>query len=156
LGIPYCRQVEDLAYLAAFPGGHEKVPGHDGPRKHLPDPDLEDVDDSPSESSDSEALFPSDEEDNDTNKTDRLRGASKSSLKRTHKLQVGILEGTTFLNNYIVVNTLGRGSFGKVKLCLNVSDDSLYAVKVVDKNAVSGGQAKYLSLTLTLSLYFFP
>ena len=50
---------------------------------------------------------------------------------------MGVLEGTTFLNNYIVVDNLGRGSFGKVKLCLSVEDDSLYAVKVVDKRLVS-------------------
>ena len=48
------------------------------------------------------------------------------------------MQGTTFLNNYIIIDQLGKGSFGKVKLCLNVSDDTLYAVKVVDKRRVSG------------------
>lgn len=60
----------------------------------------------------------------------------KSSFKKTRQLQIGVLEGTTFLNNYIVVDTLGRGSYGKVKLCLNVADDCLYAVKVIDKRMV--------------------
>lgn len=41
------------------------------------------------------------------------------------------------LLQYIVVDTLGRGSFGKVKLCLNTGDDTLYAVKVVNTRAVS-------------------
>lgn len=39
---------------------------------------------------------------------------------------------------YIVIDTLGRGSFGKVKLCLNTGDDMLYAVKVVNTRLVSG------------------
>jgi serine/threonine protein kinase len=59
-----------------------------------------------------------------------------STFKHTHKLRIGVLEGTTFLNDYIVVDALGHGSFGKVKLCLNVTDDGLYAVKVVDKRLI--------------------
>jgi serine/threonine protein kinase len=59
-----------------------------------------------------------------------------STFKHTHKLRIGVLEGTTFLNDYIVVDALGHGSFGKVKLCLNVNDDGLYAVKVVDKRLI--------------------
>jgi serine/threonine protein kinase len=43
------------------------------------------------------------------------------------------------LLQYIVVDTLGRGSFGKVKLCLHTGDDTLYAVKVVNTRAVSCG-----------------
>lgn len=39
---------------------------------------------------------------------------------------------------YIVIDTLGRGSYGKVKLCLNTGDDTLYAVKVVNTKAVRG------------------
>ncbi|EFJ50738.1 serine/threonine protein kinase 3, partial [Volvox carteri f. nagariensis] len=33
------------------------------------------------------------------------------------------------INQYVVVKTLGRGAFGKVKLCLNTLDGQLYAVK---------------------------
>lgn len=29
-----------------------------------------------------------------------------------------------------MIKTLGRGSFGKVKLCLNTMDGALYAIKV--------------------------
>lgn len=48
-------------------------------------------------------------------------------------------QGTTFINNYIVVDTLGRGTFGKVKLCLNAADDQLVAIKVISKKMVRGG-----------------
>jgi len=61
-----------------------------------------------------------------------LSSRNSKSVKQTDFLNVGVLEGTTFLNNYLVVDTLGRGSFGKVKLCLNVADVNLYAVKVVE------------------------
>ena len=57
-------------------------------------------------------------------------------VKQTDSLRVGVLEGTTFLNDYIVVSTLGRGAFGKVKLCLNVQDNALYAVKVVEASTL--------------------
>lgn len=124
-----CREVEDLAYLAAFPGGKPPRPAPNSPGRHLDDL-APDNDDSVSESS-SEELFPSDEEVTDDPDGEHV------NVKKTHRLQVGVLEGTTFLNNYIVVDTLGRGAFGKVKLCLNVADDSLYAVKVVEKQLVS-------------------
>ena len=61
-----------------------------------------------------------------------LSSKNSKAVKQTDFLNVGVLEGTTFLNNYLVVDTLGRGSFGKVKLCLNVADVNLYAVKVVE------------------------
>lgn len=35
-----------------------------------------------------------------------------------------------------MVDTLGRGAFGKVKLCLNVQTDELCAVKVVSTRLV--------------------
>ena len=38
--------------------------------------------------------------------------------------------GATCINQYVVVKTLGRGSYGKVKLCLNTLDGQLYAIKV--------------------------
>lgn len=38
--------------------------------------------------------------------------------------------GATVINQYVVVKTLGRGAFGKVKLCLNTVDNQLYAIKV--------------------------
>ncbi|KAI8109697.1 hypothetical protein M9434_000976 [Picochlorum sp. BPE23] len=65
------------------------------------------------------------------------KGSAKSQkVKQTDFLTVGVLEGTTFLNDYIVVDTLGRGSYGKVKLCLNILDNNLYAIKVVELNVL--------------------
>lgn len=59
-----------------------------------------------------------------------MRGIS-SLAKETTKLEVGRdATGATCINQYVVVKTLGRGSFGKVKLCLNTLDGQLYAVKV--------------------------
>ena len=43
------------------------------------------------------------------------------------------LQGCTFVNQYVVVKTLGQGAFGKVKLCLNSEDHNLYALKLVSK-----------------------
>ncbi|MEW5303543.1 MAG: hypothetical protein WDW36_006224 [Sanguina aurantia] len=34
---------------------------------------------------------------------------------------------------YVVMRTLGRGSFGKVQLCLNTADGLMYAVKVISR-----------------------
>ena len=36
------------------------------------------------------------------------------------------------MNQYIVVKTLGRGAFGKVKLCLDSQDHELYAIKIIN------------------------
>ena len=93
----------------------------------------------PDSSSDDDLFLENDDNETDLPSTSKGNGrlsAKGTSFRRTNKLNVGILEGTTFLNNYIVVDTLGRGSFGKVKLCLSIENDSLYAVKVVDKRLI--------------------
>ena len=46
------------------------------------------------------------------------------------------LQGITFVNQYIIVGTLGQGAFGKVKLVLNSSDMNLYAVKLLSKGSL--------------------
>ena len=43
------------------------------------------------------------------------------------------MQGCTFVNQYVVVKTLGQGAYGKVKLCLNSEDHNLYALKLVSK-----------------------
>ena len=41
------------------------------------------------------------------------------------------------MNQYLVVKYLGRGSCGRVFLCMDVHDHRLYAVKVTDKVALT-------------------
>lgn len=54
-----------------------------------------------------------------------------SLAKETKRLLVKRdVTGATCINQYVVVKTLGRGSFGKVKLCFNTLDGHLYAIKV--------------------------
>lgn len=42
-------------------------------------------------------------------------------------------QGTLFVNQYVVIQSLGSGTFGKVKLALNLFDEELYAIKLVNK-----------------------
>ena len=44
-----------------------------------------------------------------------------------------LCKGVTFVNEYALMVTLGRGSFGKVKLALNTLDSQLYALKLLPK-----------------------
>ena len=46
------------------------------------------------------------------------------------------MQGITFVNQYIIVGTLGQGAFGKVKLVLNSTDMNLYAVKLLSKGSL--------------------
>ena len=66
-----------------------------------------------------------------------LRRIQLSSLgitnlaKETSSLQYKRdVTGATCINQYVVIKALGRGSFGKVKLCLNTLDGQMYAIKV--------------------------
>lgn len=43
------------------------------------------------------------------------------------------MQGLTFVNEYALVTTLGRGSFGEVKLALNTNDMEVYALKLIAK-----------------------
>ncbi|GLC68350.1 hypothetical protein PLESTF_000681800 [Pleodorina starrii] len=62
-----------------------------------------------------------------------MKGIS-SLAKETNKLEfVRDASGATVINQYVVVKTLGRGAFGKVKLCLNTLDGQLYAVKMINR-----------------------
>ena len=106
--------------VAAKPSGHYPTVQEE------PDSDVESIADSILSEDGVREHLNLDSDDDDAN-----------DIKRTYKLRVGIMEGTTFLNDYIVIDTLGRGSYGKVKLCLNVGDDCLYAVKVVDKRVMT-------------------
>ncbi|KXZ49935.1 hypothetical protein GPECTOR_19g386 [Gonium pectorale] len=62
-----------------------------------------------------------------------MKGIS-SLAKETNKLEFcRDASGATVINQYVVVKTLGRGAFGKVKLCLNTLDGQLYAVKMINR-----------------------
>ena len=41
--------------------------------------------------------------------------------------------GNAYLNQYVVIKDLGRGAFGKVKLCLNSQTNELCALKCVNR-----------------------
>ncbi|DBA93024.1 TPA: hypothetical protein ACH3X2_003363 [Trebouxia sp. C0005] len=59
-----------------------------------------------------------------------------AAIEVTRKLVVDSLKGITFVNQYIIVGTLGQGAFGKVKLVLNSADMNLYAVKLLSKGSL--------------------
>lgn len=54
--------------------------------------------------------------------------------------EVHVVQGMTFVNQYIIVGTLGQGAFGKVKLVLNTQDMNLYAVKLLSKGSLLRNQ----------------
>ncbi|KAI8474002.1 MAG: kinase-like domain-containing protein [Monoraphidium minutum] len=65
-----------------------------------------------------------------------------SLARETHELTVNRdVTGATCINQYVVVKTLGRGSYGKVKLCLNTLDGQLYAIKQASSAAALGSAA---------------
>jgi len=47
-------------------------------------------------------------------------------------------DGTKMINSFEVIKNLGKGAFGKVKLCRDTSDpdERLYAIKIMDKNVL--------------------
>ena len=49
-------------------------------------------------------------------------------------LRVVLLQGITFVNEYALVRTLGKGTFGTVKLALNTTNHELYALKLLPKS----------------------
>ncbi|KAL4443668.1 hypothetical protein ABPG75_011405 [Micractinium tetrahymenae] len=58
-------------------------------------------------------------------------------FRHTVDLRVGVLESkrtsVTLLNDYVVLGSLGKGAYGSVKLCFSMSDNSLYALKVLQR-----------------------
>lgn len=54
-------------------------------------------------------------------------------VRETRKLSVDNLKGTTFVNQYVVIKPLGHGTYGTVKLALNMHNDKLYAIKLLPK-----------------------
>ncbi len=50
--------------------------------------------------------------------------------RETSSLKLAKLRGCTFVNQYVVIKYLGRGACGRVFLCMDMTDNRLYAVKV--------------------------
>ena len=51
-------------------------------------------------------------------------------IRETSSLKLAKLRGCTFVNQYVVIKYLGRGACGRVFLCMDMTDNRLYAVKV--------------------------
>ncbi|PRW33969.1 calcium calmodulin dependent kinase kinase 1 [Chlorella sorokiniana] len=62
-------------------------------------------------------------------------------VKDSGRLRLCKLSGVTFVNQYMVVKYLGRGSSGRVFLCMNIDDRRLYAVKIVKKDQAASHKA---------------
>lgn len=45
-------------------------------------------------------------------------------------------QGMKRLNQYCLLHVLGRGAYGKVRMCLNTEDQQRYAVKILKKAAL--------------------
>eukprot|EP00898_Chlorokybus_atmophyticus_P006257 jgi/Chlat1/6632/Chrsp482S06106 len=62
------------------------------------------------------------------------RSITRRPTKETNRLATARDDlGNKYVNQYIILKVLGRGTFGKVKLCLNVYDGQLFAVKIINK-----------------------
>jgi serine/threonine protein kinase len=46
-------------------------------------------------------------------------------------------QGRKKVNQYLFLSTIGKGSYAKVKLCLNTIDNNYYAVKIINKSILS-------------------
>ena len=72
-------------------------------------------------------------------RTPELGASHRSSLREaavqhTHSATLrSDARGTAYLNQYVVIKGLGRGAFGKVKLCLNSQTNELCALKCVNR-----------------------
>lgn len=49
------------------------------------------------------------------------------------------MQGVTFVNEYALIKTLGKGSFGLVYLAMNTKDLKLYALKLLPRSRKNTG-----------------
>ena len=54
-------------------------------------------------------------------------------FKKTNSLRIGSAATSSFLNQYMIIINIGQGSFGKVKLCLDLNTSQFVAIKLVEK-----------------------
>ena len=60
---------------------------------------------------------------------------NEASVKHSSCISHTMTEtGNTLINNYKIINTIGRGSFGKVVRVLDIKDRSYYALKTLKKS----------------------
>ncbi|KAL4854559.1 Calcium/calmodulin-dependent protein kinase kinase [Chlorella vulgaris] len=59
---------------------------------------------------------------------------SNEPVKDSKQLRLCKVSGVTFVSQYMVIKFLGRGSSGRVFLCMSLEDYRLYAVKIVKKD----------------------
>ena len=90
---------------------------------------------------------------------DKLKGSFACSAqlltgclchRETSSLKLAKLRGCTFVNQYVVIKYLGRGACGRVFLCMDMTDNRLYAVKVC---SILTHTAKHLR---SVSSHMFP
>lgn len=58
-------------------------------------------------------------------------------IRETSTLKKVMVSGKMMLNQYMVMKTLGKGSFGTVRLCFNLNDKKLYAIKTLNKKQLT-------------------
>jgi len=63
--------------------------------------------------------------------------ALERSIMETSTLKKVMVSGKMMLNQYMVMKTLGKGSFGTVRLCFNLNDKKLYAIKTLNKKQLT-------------------
>lgn len=62
-------------------------------------------------------------------------------LTNTYTFKRTCSQGTTFVNQYVIIRQLGQGAHGRVKLALNVADDRLYAIKMISRRLSARGSS---------------
>ena len=72
--------------------------------------------------------------------------------EKLHYVIVDALQGLVFVNEYAIITTLGRGSFGEVKLALNTIDMEVYALKLIAKTRRRAGSRSKTANTAEASV----
>ena len=52
-------------------------------------------------------------------------------------------EGRKIINNYLFMSTIGKGSYAKVKLCVNIENGKKYAVKIINQSLLKKKKKGY-------------
>jgi hypothetical protein len=91
----------------------------------------------------------------ETNDVKRNKAQLPSTLTHAKPTTGDWLKKRYIVNNYILLDTLGTGSYGEVKLSKDRTTDTLYAVKIMSKDLLKKKKGThYYSLTLTYLLTY--